>query len=126
MGNGCAAGTAALETDMSALQSDIDAMQAKLAATLARFQDAQEDCAAIETEVVDEVCMQPTDPLTPTLSDNSRGRQISQIYNEVRIIRSSFGCHTQRLVKPCKYGPSPSCKQYLIYKKAWRYWIHVH
>ena len=52
---------------MSALQSDIEAMQAKLAATLARFQDAREDCAAIETEVVDEVCMQPTDPTTPPL-----------------------------------------------------------
>lgn len=50
-----AAGTAALETDMAALQREIAGMQGKLAATLSRFDDAKQDCGAIETEVVDEV-----------------------------------------------------------------------
>ena len=55
MGNGCAAGTAALVMGVAALQDDIEAMQAKLNATLKRFHDAEQDCSAIETEVVDEV-----------------------------------------------------------------------
>lgn len=55
VGNGVAAGTAALETDMAALQGEIDGMQEKLTATLERFDDAKQDCEAIESEVVDEV-----------------------------------------------------------------------
>ena len=40
---------------VATLQGDIEAMQAKLNATLKRFHDAEQDCSAIETEVVDEV-----------------------------------------------------------------------
>ena len=55
VGNSAAAGAAALEAGMAALQKEIDGMQDKVAATLERFEDARQDCASIESEVVDEV-----------------------------------------------------------------------
>lgn len=55
MRNVSAASNAALQHDVTALQQESEQLQARLAATLASFDQVQQDAQAVEGEVVDEV-----------------------------------------------------------------------